>query len=123
MSFYFKRRGAFDTSSTCRRRTRGPSPSRSSAREILAAKEPPIRAVWVTAGNPVAMLPDSATVARAFETRELVVVADSFLTDTARRAHLVLPTDDAARGRRPPRRVRAPLARRFDARRRAAART
>ena len=38
------------------------------------------------------MLPDSATVARALETRELVVVVDSFLTDTARRAHLVLPT-------------------------------
>ena len=38
------------------------------------------------------MLPDSATVARALETRELVVVVDSFLTDTARRATLVLPT-------------------------------
>ena len=60
--------------------------------EILAAKDPPIRAVWITAGNPVAMLPDSATVARALETRELVVVVDSFLTDTAERAHVVLPT-------------------------------
>jgi anaerobic selenocysteine-containing dehydrogenase len=40
----------------------------------------------------VASLPDSREVARAFETREFVVVADSFLTDTARRATLVLPT-------------------------------
>ena len=38
------------------------------------------------------MLPDSATVARALETRELVVVVDPFLTDTARRATVVLPT-------------------------------
>src|SRR5262249_9126978 len=60
--------------------------------EILAAKDPEVRAVWITAGNPVAMLPDSAAVARALETRELVVVVDSFLTDSARRATVVLPT-------------------------------
>ena len=48
--------------------------------------------VWVTAGNPVAMLPDSHTVAEALRSRELTVVVDSFLTDTARCAHLVLPT-------------------------------
>jgi anaerobic selenocysteine-containing dehydrogenase len=48
--------------------------------------------VWVTAGNPVAMLPYSHTVKRALETRELTVVVDSFLTDTARAAHVVLPT-------------------------------
>ena len=91
VSFYFKRRGAFDTSFL----TKSPPrtlPEPLLGREILEAKEPPVRAVWVTAGNPVAMLPDSATVARALETRDLVVVVDSFLTDTARRAHLVLPT-------------------------------
>ena len=38
------------------------------------------------------MLPDATAVARALETRDFVVVVDSFLTDTARRAHLVLPT-------------------------------
>jgi anaerobic selenocysteine-containing dehydrogenase len=48
--------------------------------------------VWVTAGNPVAMLPDSHTVKRALETRELTVVVDAFMTDTARAAHVVLPT-------------------------------
>jgi anaerobic selenocysteine-containing dehydrogenase len=91
VSFYFKRRGAFDTSFLSQ------TPPRTLSepllgREILEAQAPPVRAVWVTAGNPVAMLPDSATVARALETRDLVVVVDSFLTDTARRAHLVLPT-------------------------------
>jgi anaerobic selenocysteine-containing dehydrogenase len=54
--------------------------------------DPPIRAVWITAGNPVVMLPESETIARALASREFVVVADSFMTDTARLAHLVLPT-------------------------------
>lgn len=91
VSFYFKRRGAFDTSFLAGTAPRT-FPEPLLGREILEAQAPPIRAVWVTAANPVAMLPDSATVARALETRELVVVVDSFLTDTARRAHLVLPT-------------------------------
>jgi anaerobic selenocysteine-containing dehydrogenase len=55
-------------------------------------KDPVIRAVWVTAGNPVAMLPESETTRRALQSREFVVVVDAFLTDTARVAHLVLPT-------------------------------
>lgn len=91
VSFYFKRRGAFDTSFLKK------SPPRTIAEPllgegILAAQDPPIRAVWVTAGNPVSMLPDPATVAKALETRELVVVVDPFLTDTARRATVVFPT-------------------------------
>jgi len=93
VSFYFKRRGAFDMSFI-----KGVTAAPRSlceplfGAEVLAARDPEIKAIWVTAGNPVAMLPDSATVARAFETREFSVVVDSFLTDTARRAHLVLPT-------------------------------
>jgi hypothetical protein len=58
---------------------------------ILAAKEPPIRAIWVTAGNPVTMLPDSATVRRAFERSEFNVVVDTHPTDTTDVADLVLP--------------------------------
>jgi len=91
VSFYFKRRGAFDVSFVEK------SPPRRISEPllgegILGAANPPVRAVWVTAGNPVAMLPDSAAVAKALETRELVVVVDSFLTDTARRASFILPT-------------------------------
>jgi anaerobic selenocysteine-containing dehydrogenase len=93
VSFYFARRSAFDTGfirglevaprSVCEPLF-GP--------EVLAAKEPPIRALWITAGNPAVMLPEADTVAEAVRTRELSVVVDPFLTDTARLATLVLPT-------------------------------
>ena len=43
-------------------------------------------------GSPVAMLPESETVAEALRTRELTVVVDSFMTDTAELADYVLPT-------------------------------
>ena len=59
---------------------------------ILAASDPPIRMVWVTAANPVVMLPESETVRHALGSRELTVVVDSFLTDTAQCADIVLPT-------------------------------
>lgn len=91
VSFEAKRRRPFDLSflaDSAPRRIMEPQ----LGEQILAATDPPIRAVWITAGNPVAMLPDSQATARALETRELVVVADSFLTDTAERAHVVLPT-------------------------------
>jgi len=91
-SYYFRRKRGFETSFGDAR-----APARTLVEpllgaEILAAKDPPVRAVWVTAGNPVVMLPDADTVARALGSRDLLVVVDPFLTDTARLAHLVLPT-------------------------------
>lgn len=90
VSFYFRRRKAF--------RAFGPDVAAPRTirepllgHDLLAASNPPIRCLWVTAGNPVAMLPDAASVARAIEATEFVVVADCFLTDTAKRAHVVLP--------------------------------
>lgn len=90
VSFYFRRRKAF--------RAFGPDVQHPRVirepllgRDLLAAQDPPVRCLWVTAGNPVSMLPDAATVARAIEATEFVVVADCLLTDTARRAHVVLP--------------------------------
>jgi anaerobic selenocysteine-containing dehydrogenase len=93
VSYYFRRRGAFDTS-FIRGVKAAPRtiPEPLFGPEILAAQDPPVRAVWITAGNPVAMLPESATTARALRSRDFVVVVDSFMTDTARLAHLVLPT-------------------------------
>ncbi len=91
VSFYFKRRGAFDLSFLTDNAPRR-IPEATLGAGILAASDPPVRIVWVSCANPVAMLPDSATVARALATRELTVVVDAFLTDTARAAHLVLPT-------------------------------
>jgi anaerobic selenocysteine-containing dehydrogenase len=93
VSFYFQRRRAFDTSFV---RGAAVAPRTLSeplfGRELLEARDPKIRALWVTAGNPVAMLPDSATTVRAMAGLELSVVVDSFLTDTARLATVVLPT-------------------------------
>jgi anaerobic selenocysteine-containing dehydrogenase len=93
VSYYYKRRGAFDLGFAKRDEVAPrliPEPLFGPA--VLAANDPPIRVLWVTAANPVAMLPESETVARALETRKLTVVVDSFLTDSARHAHLVLPT-------------------------------
>lgn len=90
VSFYFRRRKAF--------RPFGPPAKHPRtireplfAQDLLAAQNPPIRFLWDTAGNPVSMLPDSAAVAKAIDAVEFVVVADCFLTDTARRADVVLP--------------------------------
>jgi anaerobic selenocysteine-containing dehydrogenase len=93
VSYYFKRRKTFDHSfiggipaapRTVLEPLLGP--------EVLAADDPPIRALWITAGNPVAMLPESGTVDRALRSREFVCVVDSWPTDTTRAATLVLPT-------------------------------
>lgn len=93
VSFYFKRRGAFDVSFLRGERAAPRLLSEPRlGRELLETRDPEVRMVWITAGNPVAMLPESWTVKRALETRELTVVVDQFLTDTAQAAHLVLPT-------------------------------
>lgn len=60
--------------------------------DVLACSDPPVRAVWVTAGNPVAMLPDSATVRAALQAADFVCVVDTHPTDTTDVADLVLPT-------------------------------
>ena len=93
VSFYYKRRAAFDTGFI-----RGLEAAPRSiceplfGEEVLAARAPEIRALWITAGNPVAMLPDSSKVAEAVRTRDLSVVVDPFFTDTAKLATVVLPT-------------------------------
>lgn len=88
-SFYFKRRAAFTNLAPA---VQHPRVIREPllAADLLAA-DPPVRFMWITAGNPVAMLPDSAAVAEALSRIEFLVVADCFLTDTAKRADLVLP--------------------------------
>ncbi|HNK45813.1 MAG TPA: molybdopterin-dependent oxidoreductase [Pseudomonadota bacterium] len=90
-SFYFKRRGAFDSSFVEGRAPRTVCEPLF-GREVQNMSDPPIRAVWVTAGNPVAMLPDSQTTADALRSRDLLVVCDHLLTDTAELAHVVFPT-------------------------------
>ena len=93
VSYYFRRRAAFDTSFV--RGLAAAPRSFAEARlghEILDARDPPVRAIWVTAGNPVSMLPDSGSVAAALRHSEFNVVVDTHPTDTTDLAHLVLPT-------------------------------
>jgi anaerobic selenocysteine-containing dehydrogenase len=92
-SLYFRRRGAFDTRAMIAGEEVAPRLIREPlfAQDVAAAKDPTIRAIWVTAGNPVVMLPDSKAVADVFERTEFTVVVDPLMTDTARRASLVLP--------------------------------
>lgn len=91
-SFYFVRRDSFDFSFA----DPAAAPRRISepllGQVILEAGNPPIRMAWIWGANPVAMLPDSETVAAALRTREFTVVVDPFMTDTAKCADLVLPT-------------------------------
>ena len=93
VSYYFQRRGGFDTSWVKR-------PENAGARtllepllgeEILGA-DPPIRVAVVDNANPASQLPESATVARALAGVPFLVVIDAFLTDTAELAQVVLPT-------------------------------
>jgi anaerobic selenocysteine-containing dehydrogenase len=60
--------------------------------DALTAAEPPVRAVIVYNNNPVAVCPDSGKVTAGFSREDLFcVVMDSFLTDTADYADIVLP--------------------------------
>ena len=60
-------------------------------RDMLALKDPPLRAAWVERGNPIPQNPETASVIEAFRALEFRVVVEEFLTDTAREADLVLP--------------------------------
>ncbi len=60
--------------------------------DALTSAEPPVRAVIVYNNNPVAVCPDSSKVVAGFSREDLFcVVMDSFLTDTADYADIVLP--------------------------------
>jgi len=61
-------------------------------REILAAQDPPIRMIWVNGSNVVNQAPDFREIIRAFEKVDFKVVVDGFMTDTAERADLFLPS-------------------------------
>ena len=60
--------------------------------DALTAASPPVRAVVVYNNNPVAVCPDAEKVVAGFRREDLFcVVMDSFLTDTADYADIVLP--------------------------------
>lgn len=98
VSFYYRRRGAFDLKFT------QPNPPPRTvvepllAHDVLALSDPPAKAIWITAGNPVVMLPDSELTTRMMRQMPLSIVVDSFLTDTAKLATVVLPTTTLLEG-------------------------
>ncbi|NYB50965.1 MAG: molybdopterin-dependent oxidoreductase [Methanobacteriaceae archaeon] len=59
--------------------------------EILKTDDPPIKLIFITAGNPLAMLANSTKVKKAFESVDYIIMVDQFLNDTADLADLFLP--------------------------------
>lgn len=93
VSYDYARRSAFDTEFV-RGESAAPRtfPEYRLGREILEARDPPIRVAWITAGNPVSMLPDSAATQRALSEVPFTVVVETHPTDTTDCADLILPT-------------------------------
>lgn len=91
-SYYYRRRSAFDGLGL--RGLDGAPRSFAEAclgQELLQA-DPPVRVVWVTAGNPATMLPDSQGVREALARTETLIVVDTHPTATTELADVVLPT-------------------------------
>ena len=90
--FYCARRSAYDDTFTGRIDPARTIPEPLLGQGILDACDPPIRMAYIWAANPVPMLPDSETVAKALRQTEFTVVVDPLMTDTGSCANLVLPT-------------------------------
>ena len=58
---------------------------------ILKTKNPPIKLIFITSGNPVNLSPNSRKVEKAFKKVDFVVMIDHFLNDTSDVADLFLP--------------------------------
>jgi len=58
---------------------------------VIDEKPYPIKALIVNGGNPLITLPDTNRVKQALEKLDLLVVMDLFMTETAKKADLVLP--------------------------------
>jgi len=67
-------------------------PSSSSLTEAIINDKPyPIKALLVSGANPLVQWPNSSKVKEAFEKLDLLVVMDTFMTDTGEMADVVLP--------------------------------
>jgi assimilatory nitrate reductase catalytic subunit len=67
-------------------------PGKTAVEMFQAAADGEIRALWIACTNPAQSMPDQATVRRALERAEFVVLQEAFSgTATARHAHLLLP--------------------------------
>lgn len=59
---------------------------------ILNTQDPAIKLAFITAGNPVAMNPNSNKVKKAFESVDFMIAVDHILNDTTELADLFLPS-------------------------------
>lgn len=92
VSFYFQRKRHFTTRNLPPQRPLPRTFSEARLGVELKNADPKVRLIWVTAGNPAAMLPDSGTVAQCLKETDFTVVVDTHHTDTTACADLVLPT-------------------------------
>jgi anaerobic selenocysteine-containing dehydrogenase len=69
----------------------GELPSAILPEEIVTPGQGRIRALIVSAGNPAAAFPDQARAVEAFRALDLLVVADPYMTSTARLADYIIP--------------------------------
>jgi anaerobic selenocysteine-containing dehydrogenase len=60
--------------------------------DMAAQQEPPLKVGWVERGNPACQNPETPAVLAALRALDFLVVVDERLTDTAREAHLILPS-------------------------------
>ena len=68
------------------------TPGRTAVDLFEAAADGQVKALWIACTNPAQSLPDQATVRRALERAELVIVQEAFLTTaTAAHADILLP--------------------------------
>jgi len=67
-------------------------PGRTAVEMFQAAADGEIKALWIACTNPAQSLPDQATVQRALQRAEFVILQEAYAgTATARHAHLLLP--------------------------------
>lgn len=59
--------------------------------DMLAAKEPELKMIWVERGNPLTQNPNSEKVLQAFRKLDFRIVVEQFMTDTALEADIILP--------------------------------
>ncbi len=63
-------------------------------RDMLAARDPELKAAWIERGNPLLQAPDTNLVRKALQGLEFRVVVEQFMTDTASMADIILPAKD-----------------------------
>ncbi|SMC44831.1 molybdopterin-dependent oxidoreductase [Sporomusa malonica] len=59
--------------------------------EVLSAKEPPIKMLWIACRGPMTQDPETSVVKKAFEAMDLVVTADMYMNPTVEMSDIVLP--------------------------------